>query len=87
MREGDMDYDTDRIDEMTLALLYLVVSEHKAGLGARAWKGFDWATMDRLHAKGLISDPKSKAKSVVMTEEAYRKAEALFRQHFMTAGR
>ena len=28
-----------------------------------------WDAMDRLHAKGYISDPKSKAKSVVLTQE------------------
>ena len=35
-----MEYDKDKVDEITLALLYLVMhdeSEH----GARAWKGFD----------------------------------------------
>ena len=61
-----MDYDRDIVDEMTLALLYLVTWDRKEGDGARAWKGFDWDTMDRLYEKGLISDPKSKAKSVVM---------------------
>jgi len=57
-----MDIDKDKVDELTLALLYLVTWERQEGLGARVWKGFDWETMDRLHEKGLISDPKSKAK-------------------------
>jgi Mn-dependent DtxR family transcriptional regulator len=35
--------------------------------------------MDRLHAKGYISDPKSQAKSVVMTEEGERLAQKLLR--------
>lgn len=34
--------------------------------------------MDRLHKKGLISDPVGKAKSVVFTEEGLRAAERLF---------
>ena len=48
----------------------------------RAWKSHDWDAMDRLHAKGYISDPKSQAKSVVMTEEGERLAQKLFAQHF-----
>ena len=53
-----MKCDTKKIDEATLALLYLV--SWKEGLGVRAWKSFDWDTMNRLHEKGWISDPKSK---------------------------
>ena len=37
-----MNYDEDKIDEYTLALLYLVTHERHEGVGARAWKGFDW---------------------------------------------
>ncbi len=28
-------------------------------INMRAWKGFDWETMNRLHEKGYISNPKS----------------------------
>jgi len=38
--------------------------------------------LDRLHAKGYISDPATKAKSVVMTEEGAKQAEKLFKKHF-----
>lgn len=77
-----MEYDKDKVDEMTLALLYLVMwHEHDYG---RAWKGFDWDTMDRLHQKGWISDPKGKAKSVGVTPEGMKKAEDLFRNHFQS---
>jgi Mn-dependent DtxR family transcriptional regulator len=38
--------------------------------------------MDRLHRKGMISDPVGKSKSVVFTEEGRRKAERLFRELF-----
>ena len=72
-----MEIDTDRIDRAVLALLYLGLHD-----GCRAWKGFDWDAMDRLHAKGLISDPVGKAKSVVLTEEGLREAERLFRELF-----
>jgi hypothetical protein len=71
-----MNLDEDRIDDAVLALLYLGLHDE-----FRAWKGFDWDAMDRLHAKGL-SDPKSKARSVLFSEEGLRKAkerlEALF---------
>jgi hypothetical protein len=74
-----MDYDQDKVDEMTLALLYLVIWRDD---GVRAWKGFDWDTMDRLHEKGFLDDPKSKAKSVLLTPEGAAKAEELFRKYF-----
>ena len=63
-----MEYDIDRIDEVTLALLFMGLHDTEEGLAAWAWKGFDWETMNRLHEKGFISDPKSKAKSVRLTE-------------------
>ena len=52
-------------------------------MGARTWKSFDWDAMERLHRKGLISDPVSKAKSVILTDtEWLRRAEAAFRRLF-----
>jgi hypothetical protein len=77
-----MDYDEDKIDEYTLALLYLVIHERHEGMGARAWKGFDWDTMNRLHEKGYLTDPIGKAKSVGMTEESFLKAKELFERFF-----
>jgi hypothetical protein len=77
-----MDYDEDKIDDHTLALLYLVTHERREGLGARAWKGLDWDTMNRLHEKGYISNPASKAKSVAMTEEGFLRAKEQFKQFF-----
>ena len=78
-----MDYDKNKVDELTLALLFLVTHDRQEGFGARAWKGFDWDTMDRLYEKGFITNPASKAKSVAMTEDGYKKSEALFRKHFL----
>jgi hypothetical protein len=72
-----MELDNERIDEAVLALLFL--GRHD---GVRAWKSFDWAAMERLHTKGLISDPVGKAKSVVFTEEGLRRSEELFRKLF-----
>ncbi|MFW6288164.1 MAG: DUF6429 family protein [Spirochaetota bacterium] len=51
-------------------------------LGARAWKEFDWNTMNRLHAKGLIGDPKSKARSVTLSPQAVELARELFMKYF-----
>jgi hypothetical protein len=77
-----MKHDEDKIDEYTLALLYLVTHERHKGFGARAWKGFDWDTMNRLHEKGYISNPIAKTKSVGITEEGFLKAKELFERHF-----
>jgi hypothetical protein len=75
-----MEYNKDKIDEATLALMWLVTQTDKNG--SRAWKSFDWDTLDRLHEKGLISDPKSKAKSVAFSVEAEELSEALFKRMF-----
>lgn len=77
-----MEYDRDKVDEATLALMWLVMWKEKPPSMAKAWKGFDWDTLDRLHAKGYISDPKGKAKSVYVSEEGEQRAEELFRQLF-----
>jgi hypothetical protein len=77
-----MEYDKEKIDEMVLALMWLVL--HGDRHEVRAWKSFDWDTLDRLHAKGLISDPKSKAKSVALSDEAVKLSEMLFKKHFGT---
>jgi hypothetical protein len=65
--------DHDKIDQAVLALLLL--GRHE---GYRTWKGFDWDVMGRLHAKGYISDPVGKAKSVLFTEAGLKEAERLF---------
>jgi len=80
-RHGIRRYDEDKVDEMVLALLFLTAFEESPH-GARAWKGHDWNVLDRLHAKGYISDPRSKAKSVVVTEEGIRQSRALFAKYF-----
>ena len=76
-----MDYNTDKVDEVTLALLSLVIHD-ESEFGARVWKGFDWDTMSRLHEKGYIDNPVSKAKSVMITTEGCKKARELFDKHF-----
>ena len=72
-----MKLDADKIDEAVLALLLL--GRHD---GDRAWKGFDWEAMNRLHEKGFISDPRGKAKSVVFTEKGLNEAERSLKKLF-----
>lgn len=76
-----MKLDTDRIDDAVLALLLLGLHD-----GDRAWKSFDWDAMNRLHAKGLISDPVGRAKSVAFSTEGKAKAEALLPALFGETG-
>jgi Domain of unknown function (DUF6429) len=72
-----MELDTNKVDETVLALLYLGLHD-----GARAWKGFDWDAMNRLHEQGYITDPRGKAKSVVFTEEGLDRAKTLLENLF-----
>jgi hypothetical protein len=77
------DIDRDRIDEAVLALMFLTLHDCDRISGyARAWKSFDWEAMNRLHEKDLICDPVNKAKSVVLTDDGVRRAEALFYKLF-----
>ena len=72
-----MEIDTDKIDEVVLALLYLTLHD-----GVRVWKGHDWDALDRLHRKGMIYDPVGKTKSVVLTDAGLAESERLFRTLF-----
>lgn len=67
-----MELDSHKIDEAVLALLYLGLHD-----GTRVWKSFDWEAMNRLHEKGFISDPRSKAMSVLFTPEGLARSEGL----------
>lgn len=75
-----MDYDQDKVDQTVLALLSLTMFS-EAGT-TRAWKGHAWEVLDRLHVKGYISDPRSKVKSVCVSEDGVRYARDLFDRHF-----
>ena len=66
-----------RIDEAVLALLLRGIHT-----GSRAWKGFDWDSMNRLHKKGFISDPQGKARSVVFSEAGLKEAQRLLQKLF-----
>ena len=72
-----MEIDRDKIDDAVLALLWLTLHDER-----RAWKGFDWDALERLHARGLIADPVNKAKSVILTDEGLRQSQELFQALF-----
>ena len=72
-----IELDTDKMDQAVLA--HLSLGRHD---GYRVWKGFDWAVMNRLHEKGYITDPVSKAHSVLLTEQGARESERLLRELF-----
>ena len=67
----------DKIDDAALALLYLTLHDYD-----RAWKGFDWSVLGRLHEKGMILDPVGKVKSVVFTDEGLQRSKRLFKDMF-----
>ena len=79
-----MEYDKEKVDQATLALMWLVTEKDKYSY--RAWKSFDRDTLNRLHEKGLISDPKRKTKSVALSDEAVELSEMLFTRLFGKSG-
>ncbi len=79
-----MQIDEGKVDEAVLALLYLTSSEMNGV--TRAWKGHDWDALNRLYEKGLISNPRSKAKSVLLTDEGAKKSKELFTKMFGMPG-
>jgi hypothetical protein len=75
-----MEIDEEKIDDTVLALLYLTTFKDRYGM--RAWKSQSWDVLDHLHQKGYISDPATKVKSVVLTEEGAKRSRDLFERHF-----
>jgi hypothetical protein len=73
-RCGTMRYDESKIDEAVLAVLYLTAFERNGA--TFAWKGIDWDATKRLFQGGFIDDPKTKAKSVLFTDEGLARAKA-----------
>jgi hypothetical protein len=74
-----MDYNRTKVDELTLALMFL--TSFPDGGVTRSWKGYDWDVMNRLHTAGYITDPVGKAKSVRLTEEGEKRSRELFQKH------
>ncbi len=75
-----MTLDTDKIDNAALAILSLTLHD-----GDRVWKGIDWDITNRLFEKGLIYDPKNKAKSLTLTSEGITHARAVLAREFSKA--
>lgn len=73
-----MNIDEERIDDVVLALLQLTLHNERC-----AWKGFDFAVLDRLYRKGLIGDPVNKNKSLVLTDVGLAKSKSVFAEMFV----
>jgi len=74
-----MDVDGEKLEQVVLALFQMNLSDDS---GRRAWKSFPWSVLDSLHEKGYISNPATKAKSIVLSEEGARLSEKLFAKLF-----
>ncbi len=81
MTDEDPRIDWDKVEEMTLALMCLTSSETNGVV--RSWKGHAWEVLNRLHQRGWISNPVSKAQSIVLSTEAARRSRELFGRHFV----
>lgn len=75
--DSDVRLDPDLIDDAVLALLRLGLHDQR-----RVWKTFDGEAMDRLHKKGLITNPVGKAKSVELTDDGFGRSGRLLRDLF-----
>jgi len=64
-----------KVEEAVLAVLWLTLHND-----VEARKTIAWDTMDRLHRKGLISDPTHRAKSVIFTEQGLAEVERAARK-------
>lgn len=76
----------ERIEELTLLLLYLTSWDEKIGEYKikRSWKGYDFDILNELDEKGLINGGR-KSKSVYFTEDGAKKAEELIKMYFSNA--
>lgn len=79
-----MQIDEQKVLDVVLALLHLTKFEESGN--TRAWKSHDWGVLDKLYEKGYISDPKTTAKSIVLTESGVQKSKELFNKYFSSAG-
>lgn len=81
-REVHVTYNLQRAGELVLALMQLGLHE-----GSRTWKSYDWVVLDDLFERGLITDPKSKAKSVVLTDEGMALSRAMAAKYLAVSNR
>ncbi len=76
-----MDYENARIEEAVLALLAALNFN-----GGQCWKGYDFGVMDALFERGLITDPRSRNKSVWLTDEGLERGRAAAQRLFGDGG-
>ena len=82
------------VRDLTMMLLYLTrwteQNLRKLGPGEgvawRAWKGHDWAALDKLQEEGLIA-LSNKAKSLGLTEAGEEEARRLLRKYGWEGGK
>ena len=68
-----MAFNEERAGDLVLALMQLTLHEE-----CRAWKSYDWDVMNSLHERGFITDPRSKAKSVILTDEGLARSREMY---------
>jgi hypothetical protein len=81
MADEPFPLDDARLDDVVLALLWANSFKERWG-GYSAWKSLPWDVLDRLHAKGLISDAHGHTRSVALSDAAHARGKALFEQWF-----
>ena len=73
------------LHDLTLAMIYLTRFKEKGRLRSddqlfRAWKSYDWDTLDKLSEEDLIIDRHGN-KSLYLTEEGEQKAKEILEQY------
>ena len=74
------DVNEEKLAETALAILSLTA--YTDADTKRAWKGFDWELLGRLHQAGWIENPVGKQKSVIFTKKGEELAAQFFEKHF-----
>ncbi len=72
--------DREKLLEVALALLCLNI--HGDKYETRVWKGMNFDVLDAMLERGWISNPRTPAKSVALSEEGEHLAREYFRKHF-----
>jgi hypothetical protein len=75
-----MEYDQRKIEEVVLAMLGALEFEN-----GRVWKRYDFAVMETLHEKGLITNPRGRQESLYLTDEGKIRAKQLAAKYFSVA--
>jgi hypothetical protein len=75
-----MAFNRERAGDLVLAMMQLTLHEER-----RAWKSYDWEVMNDLFDRGFITDPRSKAKSVVLTDEGLARSREMYTQYLEAA--